>query len=324
MVAKYAAGALKNIMTRVGASAESHDAIPISNAAMAVVDERERQAKIIGFSKRHASGIITKHVRRIPPEVRLRWVLATTNPAMRRAPRHVSEAEHAAFEAEHARLAAEEEARRAQKAAARIAAMRKAQAEAEAAAAQKAAASATVAADAFSLGSTAMGAPALVEQGAEAAARAETPRGTMRRAFDAYDSSGDGQISADEMRRLMLENGHAVTLEEVQEIIRGVDDDGDGQIGYDEFAKIMSSRVVKLHFNFSVSEGGSCALEIAPRRARRRAPTPRRARPSSSRATRRSAPPPPLRAPPRRARRRSSPRSPSRHWLWRSRRDPGS
>merc|ERR1712194_122444 len=55
---------------------------------------------------------------------------------------------------------------------------------------------------------------------------------TLKKAFAVFDASGDGFISAQEMRKIMFNLG---------ENLQQVDVDGDGQINYQEFAKILSS-----------------------------------------------------------------------------------
>ena len=97
---------------------------------------------------------------------------------------------------------------------------------------------------------------------------------TLRAAFSVFDTSGDGFISAEEMRRIMINvgepvsaghlqlrappitahthtccsprlrtvtagpPGRQVTLEDVEQVIRKVDIDGDGVINYEEFTKV--------------------------------------------------------------------------------------
>ena len=61
---------------------------------------------------------------------------------------------------------------------------------------------------------------------------------TLRAAFSVFDTSGDGFINAEEMRRIMMHMGEPVTLDDVDQVIRKVDRDGDGVIDYDEFTKV--------------------------------------------------------------------------------------
>ena len=62
---------------------------------------------------------------------------------------------------------------------------------------------------------------------------------TLKAAFAVFDTSGDGFISAEEMRRIMINVGEPVTLDDVEQVIRKVDIDGDGVINYEEFTKVI-------------------------------------------------------------------------------------
>ncbi|KOO33067.1 calmodulin, partial [Chrysochromulina tobinii] len=62
---------------------------------------------------------------------------------------------------------------------------------------------------------------------------------TLRAAFSVFDTSGDGFINAEEMRRIMMHMGEPVTLDDVDQVIRKVDRDGDGVIDYNEFTKVI-------------------------------------------------------------------------------------
>jgi len=62
---------------------------------------------------------------------------------------------------------------------------------------------------------------------------------TLKAAFSVFDTSGDGFINAEEMRRIMINVGEPVTLEDVEQVIRKVDQNGDGAIDYDEFTKVI-------------------------------------------------------------------------------------
>ena len=63
---------------------------------------------------------------------------------------------------------------------------------------------------------------------------------TLKKAFAVFDASGDGFISAQEMRKIMFNLGENLQQEDVEAVIGEVDVDGDGQINYQEFAKILS------------------------------------------------------------------------------------
>ena len=55
----------------------------------------------------------------------------------------------------------------------------------------------------------------------------------MREAFNVFDKDGNGFISANELRQVMLSLGEKLTDQEVQEMIREADIDGDGQINFE-------------------------------------------------------------------------------------------
>jgi len=67
----------------------------------------------------------------------------------------------------------------------------------------------------------------------------EKSEATLKAAFSVFDTSGDGFISAEEMRRIMINVGEPVTLDDVEQVIRKVDIDGDGVINYEEFTKVI-------------------------------------------------------------------------------------
>jgi len=57
----------------------------------------------------------------------------------------------------------------------------------------------------------------------------------LRVAFNIFDRSGDGNISPEELQRIMINVGEPVTLAEVDAVIAMADQDGDGEINFDEF-----------------------------------------------------------------------------------------
>ena len=63
---------------------------------------------------------------------------------------------------------------------------------------------------------------------------------TLKKAFSVFDASGDGFISAQEMRKIMFKLGEDLEQEDVEAVMEEVDVDGDGQINYQEFAKILA------------------------------------------------------------------------------------
>jgi len=58
----------------------------------------------------------------------------------------------------------------------------------------------------------------------------------LMKAFSVFDVDGSGFIDMHEMRRMMVNLGEDMTIEEVDEILDSFDEDGDGQISPQEFA----------------------------------------------------------------------------------------
>lgn len=56
------------------------------------------------------------------------------------------------------------------------------------------------------------------------------PEEELRAAFKIFDKDGDGQISAGELRQVMVTLGEKLTDEEAEEMMQTADTDGDGQI----------------------------------------------------------------------------------------------
>ena len=63
----------------------------------------------------------------------------------------------------------------------------------------------------------------------------------LKEAFALFDQTGDGFISSEEMRRLMINVGEPVTIEDVNGLISEVDLNDDGVIDYEEFTKVVTS-----------------------------------------------------------------------------------
>lgn len=61
----------------------------------------------------------------------------------------------------------------------------------------------------------------------------------MLEAFQIFDTDGNGNISADELRQIMANLGEKLTEEEVEAMVKEADIDGDGEINYDEFVRMM-------------------------------------------------------------------------------------
>ena len=67
----------------------------------------------------------------------------------------------------------------------------------------------------------------------------DDPDEELREAFKVFDKDQNGDISATELRHVMINLGEKLTDEEVEQMIREADLDGDGQVNYDEFVRMM-------------------------------------------------------------------------------------
>ena len=61
-------------------------------------------------------------------------------------------------------------------------------------------------------------------------------------AFDSFDNDGDKAIGPDDLRKVLVDMGEAVTQAEVDELIRVADLDGDGKLNQHEFTEGMKAR----------------------------------------------------------------------------------
>lgn len=63
----------------------------------------------------------------------------------------------------------------------------------------------------------------------------------MKEAFDVFDQNGDGFISVDELRSVLVSLGvkQGRTVEDCKRMIMKVDVDGDGRVNYKEFRQMM-------------------------------------------------------------------------------------
>ncbi|XP_064622880.1 calmodulin-A-like [Lineus longissimus] len=59
----------------------------------------------------------------------------------------------------------------------------------------------------------------------------------IREAFKVFDIDGNGLISADELRQVLMNIGERLTEEEVEEMISTADVDTSGNVDYEEFVK---------------------------------------------------------------------------------------
>ena len=57
--------------------------------------------------------------------------------------------------------------------------------------------------------------------------------------FKVFDNDGNGYITAAELRHVMTNLEEKLTDDEIDEMINEADIDGDGQISYNEFKKMM-------------------------------------------------------------------------------------
>ena len=55
----------------------------------------------------------------------------------------------------------------------------------------------------------------------------------LKESFRVFDKNGDGYITANELRQVMLNLGEKLTDDEVDEMIREADADGDGKVNYE-------------------------------------------------------------------------------------------
>jgi len=63
----------------------------------------------------------------------------------------------------------------------------------------------------------------------------------IREAFKVFDGDGNGYISRQELRQVMLNIGEKLLDAEIDYLINDIDIDGDGQINYEEFYLMMTS-----------------------------------------------------------------------------------
>lgn len=61
----------------------------------------------------------------------------------------------------------------------------------------------------------------------------------LREAFSVYDIDGNGSITAEELHEVLQSLGEECSIGECRKMISGVDSDGDGMISFDEFKVMM-------------------------------------------------------------------------------------
>ena len=67
----------------------------------------------------------------------------------------------------------------------------------------------------------------------------QDPEKELRDAFAVFDTDGSGSIDRKELKRLMKKLGQALTEAEVDAMMDEVDSNGDGEISYEEFKHMM-------------------------------------------------------------------------------------
>jgi len=64
----------------------------------------------------------------------------------------------------------------------------------------------------------------------------------LKEAFKVFDTNGDGLISPQELREVMLGLGENLSNEELDAMIKEADTNGDGQVDYNEFVRMMGGK----------------------------------------------------------------------------------
>jgi len=66
--------------------------------------------------------------------------------------------------------------------------------------------------------------------------------GEIMEAFKLFDKNGDGKISSEELKEVMVNLGEKMGDKEISEMIKEADLDGDGEINYEEFVRMMKGK----------------------------------------------------------------------------------
>ena len=61
----------------------------------------------------------------------------------------------------------------------------------------------------------------------------------FREAFEVMDKDGDGNISGEDLKQVMIQLGVNLSKEDVEEMIKVADKNGSGKVNLDEFLSIM-------------------------------------------------------------------------------------
>ena len=76
----------------------------------------------------------------------------------------------------------------------------------------------------------------------------EKTQDDLKLAFNVFDRSGDGNISPEELQRIMINVGEPVSLADVNSVISAADEDGDGEINFEGArAPPKSARNMRCH-----------------------------------------------------------------------------
>merc|ERR1711933_370356 len=62
-----------------------------------------------------------------------------------------------------------------------------------------------------------------------------------RNSFNLGDSSGDGELSPDELREMVYKRGHYLSDDDLQQVMEDLDTNGDGSISFTEFWKFVDT-----------------------------------------------------------------------------------
>lgn len=67
--------------------------------------------------------------------------------------------------------------------------------------------------------------------------------GEIRDAFTMFDHDGDGSISADELKSVMMNIGVYSTDEDVNDMVKELDADDSGSLDFPEFVSLMTRKI---------------------------------------------------------------------------------
>lgn len=64
----------------------------------------------------------------------------------------------------------------------------------------------------------------------------------LRQAFEVFDTNGDGVISREELKAMMLNLGEDLSDRDIDSMIKAVDTDGDGMVNFEEFVNLLDAK----------------------------------------------------------------------------------